>query len=227
MKFTNVLFFAMLITAKAFSQSDSIALLSCKTWGAPDWTRLEHFYEISHIKRTGSTIREFDSNIEGISPSLAEAYADDVFLRWILKDTTIFYDIKVSNGSGELVYTTSSNKCGIYIPFGVLRQQYSISKLEIEVERTKKSGYNWGISFVVDETRPSNRKQIKTELNEILTKASPEQSAMIMVDYFIKNNRDADALYTLDLAKQNDPENLEITKKYWVTVNDMFIRKMR
>lgn len=50
---------------------------------------------------------------------------------------------------------------------------------------------------------------------------------MTITDYFVANKWFADALYTLELAAGKDPGNANLKKKFWLTVNEMFIDKSR
>jgi hypothetical protein len=227
MKFIAVICFLITIAINAFSQSDSISLLSCRTWGSPDWTQLNHHYEVMQLKRTGATIREYDANIDRISPNDSDVYGDDVFLRWILTDTTIIYDVKVSDGDGTLLYAASSNKCGIYIPFSTLQKQYSVNQLRVDVERSERGSYRWGLNFIIGKIQSPQRDVIQEDLNKVLTNVASEEKLITAVDYFVKKRRYADALYLLERAGQNESGNSELTKKYWLTVNEMFIEKMR
>jgi hypothetical protein len=222
MKSLCTVVFVIFVATAVNAQSDSIRMLSCSTWGKPDWTKVETYFRNS-FNPFGSAIREYDHNIRSLSLRSAEVYSDEVFIRWLLADTAIQYKVVITNQLEEVVYVATTNKCGVRIPFKMLREETSSSLLSIAVERNNKGSLSWGFSVNVDEARKFYREDIEEDLPKILANVPEDQRTMAIVNYFIKDNYLADALYTLELAIEKDPDNEALKKKYWLIINDLII----
>ena len=214
--------FVIFVAAKIDAQSDSIRMLSCNTWGKPDWSRVEK-HQRGPFNPYATSFREADGNIHGITPVNNEVYSDDVFVRWALADTTRLCDIKITNQAEEIVFETTANKCGVYIPFDLYREANS-TMLRIEVV-SHKGHFPFGQVFIVDEARRSFRKKIEAELPAAIANTTGYEKAFAVADYFIDNDKFTDALSVLESALAKEPSNENIKKKYWLTVNELFIRK--
>ena len=64
--------------------------------------------------------RESDTNIDDLAGRQFWACRDDIYLRWLLKDTTISYDIKIFGSNENILFEVTSNDCGLKLPVDLL-----------------------------------------------------------------------------------------------------------
>lgn len=204
-----------------------ITTLPCKTWGQPDWNKLENYARKIGLQKTGATIREYDSNIRSVSfRHELQSYNNEAYLRWLLQDTAIYYDIKLINNRRDILYETTSNQCGLNLPINLLTNEKS-DILYVSIERNNaynQRGFNWGISFSI---KPLSNVDKQSVVNEMAgAQFFDSGKPFALVDFFIKKGLSLDALTSLEHLFENDPTNSAIIQKYWDTVNDLHINKL-
>jgi hypothetical protein len=104
-----------------------------------------------------------------------------------------------------------------------LKEQYYANLLNVNIKREKDSQIIHPKVLEIADVGKSTRKKIMNELSERLSAVKGNEKNMAMIDYFIEIKHDSDALSSLELALEKDPDNLSIKKKYWLTINDLFI----
>lgn len=206
---------------------DSVSFLSCSTWGRPDWRIVE-----SDLKRTGATettvrFTEFDSNIRSVTPRRVypDFYNEDIYLRWLITDTTVLYDIKLSI-EGQVFFESSSNSCGIRIRAGSVTL-VNRDIIEITVDRNKeydKGEFNWGLYFQLIPLSPRRRQQISGETSKLLNSRSTDQPYLSLMNFFLKNKLTWDAIAVLEYTIEQQPGDEAIKAKYWQVINELYLR---
>ena len=202
-------------------ENSNMIELNCATWGKDITVNGE------------SRHREDDPNIILMNGSMNfnyQYFGDEITVRWMIKDTTIFYNIIVQDLVNlEKIYTTTSNKvCGLTINIkGIYDESYQTDYL-IEIKREKKFNtmYYHGASFYMGPISERERNQLNEKLKNIQKQSSNQVEAdLTSADFAFQSGFSLDALSFLEHAIKEKPHDKLTTKKYWSMIDIIRIKK--
>ena len=215
------------VSPPIFAQNiESVSTLSCKTWGQPNWTKFDDYLRKRGIQKTGARIREYDENIQSVTPvEQLRSFSDEIYLRWLLADTTIFYDIKILNDRQETIFETTSNQCGLKLPMALYTQVNDGIIIHVERNKDYNKGFNWGIGFYIRPLTLKEREAILDEMPGDQTQFPSESSHTAIVNYFLERVLMLDALTILEHYLEQNPRDEGAIRQYWEIVNDLRIKR--
>jgi hypothetical protein len=220
-KFPLIFLIWVCLTINAFAQIDNpnITALDCKTWDEPFRTP------------AGATHRNEDPNLlllNNLTELNYQYFADEITIRWLVKDTAIINNIQVYNPyNKEKNYSVSmSNVCGLTINLGkIYEESYQYQSTFIIGIKRKKGLSDWlyqGLSLFIEPTSPKKRKRMKDELTAV---RGASNYNLIASEIAFKSGFMVDALTFLERAIKEDPSNRSIQNKYSEIVKDMRIKR--
>jgi hypothetical protein len=221
------LYFACSTYLLSAQSNRTFTVLNCNTWGPADWSKLHEYLDKSGKTIMPSIERERDQSIQHSIPiSSFTVYKKEIYLRWLLSDTTLYYDIRISNEEDELIYKTTTNGCGLKIPMDVL-EEYKADFYVVHINRninSNKEGFNWGYSIVLQPLSTEKREKISNEIAAKLNGEDGKEKLLVILNYFIEKKLYLDALSVLENLIELYPNDASIIKKYWEVVNDIHIK---
>jgi hypothetical protein len=227
--FLFVSIFFGIIEGQAQSIQDNVHLLDCNTWGTADWHLADSVQRATGVRRFGDVVRiVWDDNIEPLLPNREVMYNyfnDEIYFRWLLKDTSIYYDIRIATDQEEVLFETNSNDCGVKVGLKNVARLVQSDLLIIYVQRagTHPNGLRFGMRPLPADESQKISDFLKNET--VKKRRTTRQRLLETADYFYLHNMNLDALSYLEYAIEMDPDDPEIKKKYWKLLNQMAVRR--
>lgn len=209
------------VTSGFCQLKDSVTTLPCSTWGKPDWSKLE-----AHLRKNPRA-REFDQNIRSVVPGIVGTsfLNDDLYLRWILRDSTIAYEVRLTI-DGYVFYKEVSSGCGIKISSGLLSlsDDDNILVTVEPVYEEKEQGLNWGLFFDLHPLSKKRKESIRAQMEALKEPVTGYDVYFNLADFFLEKQLALNALAVLEYAIEENPNDSAIVEKYWKVVNDLNIK---
>jgi hypothetical protein len=215
------------IAASGYAQTNDLTTLPCNAWGTPDWARLRK--EDNKQKALfGSRYQKGDENIRLIKNGLVYyVYNDPIEIHWLIEDTAIYYDIKITDSFGETVYhRLTSNGCGVKIHLNKLLKETNEDRAFVQIERNKQhlqNKPNYTTLIVIRSLDQPGLSMVESSLKKTGADNKTAPGA-----YFRRASAFAalklyfDAFTTLAEGVNNGIDKKSASAKYWEIIYDMY-----
>lgn len=208
---------SLLILTLANSVWSQIVEVDCNNVGKPLWPTYQQYREDLANGKMFARIREYDANIWNIDErhSTANHIFDDVYIRWLLTDTSIPYIIRITDIMDHELIRMKLSQCAAKLYPDSIMVRYKKEFLIVHIEREETGGFNEGIAYLF--------KPVDKELrSEIASKLDTCEDMNCQIDLLIRRKLYFDALTLIEAAnEQSHPDKEDLRKKYWDIVSMM------
>jgi hypothetical protein len=207
-----VLFLISTHFAQAQYFDEYFSPLECGTWGKPDWSKMEAYHRKKGLSlATGSAIRENDLNIRPLIEAQKFVFSrDEIYVRWLISDTTVIYKIKVTDLYDNLMFEMEANNCcGLKIRAKDLLNHTRSNEILVNIVR-KKSSHDFGVFLLLIPTGSAETNNLSNDE---------------LIDLYVSKKLGLDALAVLENTLITKGDDSILVHKYWDVVNELTIRK--